>query len=113
MALRNYNHLLVEPLVYTDTANSQLVYSYFEATLPKLKPNSVIVLDNASYHKSKKLQALFDTYNCTLLYLSPYSPDLNPIEKLWGTIKRQLRNYYNYNISLYDNLAKVVCSYTV
>jgi hypothetical protein len=50
MALLNHNNQLIEPMVYQDTANSNTVYAYFETVLPMLKPNSVVVMDNARFH---------------------------------------------------------------
>jgi transposase len=113
MGIRNYEHKLVEPMIYQGTADSNTVYAYFETVLPKIKPNSVIVLDNASYHKSQALKDLFAKHNCTLMFLPPYSPELNPIENLWGTIKQHLRSYYDYSLSLFDNLCNVVNLYSV
>ena len=77
----------------------------------KLTTSSVIIMDNASYHKSQTLKDLFKQHNHTLVFLPAYSPDLNPIEKLWGTIKQQLRNYYDYTLSLYENLSLAICKY--
>lgn len=113
MGIRNYEHKLIDPMIYQDTANSNTVYAYFETILPRLKQNSVIILDNASYHRSQQLIDLFASHNCVLLFLPPYSPDLNPIEKLWGTIKQHLRNYYDYTLTLFDNLCNVVNLYSV
>jgi transposase len=113
MSIRNHEHKLVEPMIYQGTADSNTVYAYFEAVLPNLKQGSVIILDNASYHKSQILKDLFTKYNCTLMFLPPYSPELNPIENLWGTIKQHLRSYYDYSLSLFDNLCNVVNLYSV
>jgi transposase len=113
MSLSDYQQRLVEPMIYQFTANSEVVLSYFELVLPQLTTPSVIILDNASYHKSKELQSLFHTYGHTLMFLPPYSPDLNPIEHIWGTIKQQLRSYYDYTISLFENLCKFVNQYSV
>ena len=111
MAILNSQHKLVEPMVYEGTANSDVVCGYFKYILPKLKPNSVIIMDNASYHKSKRLKELFKKHNCHLVFLSAYSPDLNPIENMWGTIKQELRNYCDYSICLLDNLSIFICKY--
>jgi transposase len=56
--------------------------------LPELSTGSVIVLDNASFDKSAQTRQLVEQAGCQLLYLPPYSPDLNPIEKLWANLKR-------------------------
>lgn len=100
-------------MIYTDTADKDLILAYFKQVLPKLKAGSVIVMDNASYHKSKELKELFNSYKIRLLYLPPYSPDLNPIEKIWGNIKNELRNYYDYGRSLFENLCDVINKKTI
>lgn len=61
--------------------------------LPKLPPNSVIVMDNATFHKSQEMKEALEKENHAILYLPPYSPDLNPIEHKWAhakAIKRKL-----------------------
>jgi transposase len=113
MAIRNHEHKLVEPMVYQGTATAHTVYAYFKTILPNLKIGSIVILDNASYHKSEQLLKLFHSHKISILFLPPYSPDLNPIENLWGTIKQNLRNYYDYSIDLFDNLCNVVNYYSV
>jgi transposase len=87
--------------------------AYFKNCLPKLKKKSVIIMDNASFHKSQKIKDLFEKHNHKILFLPPYSPELNPIEKMWGTIKQNLRNYYDYTKTLLENLSYWVCQFTV
>ena len=103
---------IFEPIIYEDTADTNLIYTYFKQTLPKLPLNSVVVMDNASYHKSAVIKELFEENNVELMYLPPYSPDLNPIEKIWGNIKKELRNYYNYDQTLFENLSNAVVKRT-
>lgn len=55
--------------------------------LAKLPPHSVLVLDNAAFHKGPFIETLIEAAGHTLLYLPPYSPDLNPIEKKWAQAK--------------------------
>ena len=59
--------------------------------LPQLLPGSVLVLDNASIHKGGNIERLATGAGCRVLYLPPYSPDLNPIELIWSFVKRQVR----------------------
>jgi len=51
------------------------------------------VLDNASFHKSQKTKELIEQKGARLLYLPPYSPDLNPIENYWALLKTYVRKY--------------------
>lgn len=67
--------------------------------LPSLPSNSVVILDNASYHKKKDKSGEFQIVtharrlrkDVTVLYLPPYSPDLNPIEMMWSDMKQYVR----------------------
>jgi len=111
--LNSNNNELLEPMIYEDTANTDVILAYFKNVLPKLKNKSVIIMDNATFHKGKQLKELFEKYNHKLVFLPPYSPDLNPIENIWGTIKQQLRSYYDYNKSLLENLSYWVCQYCI
>ena len=82
----------VAPLEYTGTTDSVLFEFWFENCLLKEVNNgSVIILDNATFHKKSVLPDLAKRYGCEVLFLPPYSPDLNPIEKRWAWIKRKLR----------------------
>jgi transposase len=60
--------------------------------LHKLPEKSVIVIDNATFHKGKDMQIMIENSGHTLLYLPPYSPDLNPIEKKWAHAKKIRRS---------------------
>jgi hypothetical protein len=51
--------------------------------LSEIIENSLIAMDNANFHKSEKTKELVEKFFCRLLFLSPYSPKLNPIEKFW------------------------------
>ena len=55
--------------------------------MPKLPPKSVVIMDNARFHKRSLMQKAIEEAGQTLLYLPPYSPDLNPIEKKWAQAK--------------------------
>jgi len=58
---------------------------------PTLKPGQVVVMDNLSSHKGSRVRELIERAGCELLYLPPYSPDLNPIEEAFSKVKRILR----------------------
>jgi len=59
--------------------------------LPTLDKNSVIVMDNMRSHHAKTVTEFLNRSGVKYLYLPPYSPDFNPIEKLWSKIKAHLR----------------------
>ena len=86
------NSKLVAPFVFEGSCNRDVVDTYFEKVLlPALPKGSVIVLDNASFHKSPSTQKLVADAGCELLFRPTYSPDLNPIEHLWARLKAALR----------------------
>jgi transposase len=68
----------------------------------KPKERLIVILDNASFHKSKEIDSLFEKSRINLLYLPPYSPDLNPIEKKWAQLKAEFRKHVNLWISNTD-----------
>jgi transposase len=69
------------PLVLNGAINGAAFLAYVEQFLtPTLSPGNVVVLDNLSSHKVNGVREAIEACGATLLYLSPYSPDLNPIE---------------------------------
>jgi len=54
----------------------------------------VYLIDNASWHKTKKVLEYCEENNITLLFLPPYSPEFNPIERVWGFLKSKVKNIY-------------------
>ena len=74
--------------------NTSIFNSWVEQDLiPKLPNNSVVVTDNASFHKSPLLKTMIEQAGHILEYLPPYSPDLNPIEPKWSQAKARRRKY--------------------
>jgi hypothetical protein len=66
--------------------------AYLERALaPALEPGRVVVMDNLSAHKGRRVRELIEAAGCELVYLPPYSPDLNPIERAFSKLKASLR----------------------
>lgn len=80
------------PFVFEGYTNRDIFATYLEKVLlPNLQPGDYVVLDNARFHKGIEIDNLFKNANCTVIYLPPYSPDLNPIEHYWHSIKNSMR----------------------
>lgn len=83
-----YNNQLFAVGLYDYSINSDIFYGWVEQLLlPNLPTNSVIVMGNATFHKRQDIQELIEQAGHDILYLPPYSPDLNPIEPKWAWIK--------------------------
>jgi len=73
-------------------ADTEVFRAYVRCVLcPTLRPGDVVVMDNLSPHKSAPTLSLITATGAQILFLPAYSPDLNPIEKLWSKIKACLR----------------------
>jgi transposase len=76
-----------------EATDADIFLAYVEEILcPTLKAGDVVVMDNLSSHKVGKVSELIAAKGAAVLYLPPYSPDLNPIEKAWSKIKQSLRS---------------------
>jgi len=103
--LKNFGQKKRTNVVGAISAGSLLAVSLFQSNvdsltfkawvqqdlIPALPKQSVVVLDNASFHKKSPLTALFKEHNHDLIFLPPYSPHLNPIEKKWAQAKKLRR----------------------
>lgn len=62
--------------------------------LPVLSEDAVIIMDNASFHRKKQLRTIAEAHHCRIVFLPPYSPELNPIEKDWANLKQWLKFHH-------------------
>jgi transposase len=80
------------PLLLDGTVTAEVFVGYCREVLaPALGAGDVVVMDNLSAHKDARVREAVEAAGATLLYLPPYSPDLNPIENAWSKIKASLR----------------------
>ena len=76
---------MVATMTIEEPTDTDIFLAYVEHLLyPVLKPGDVVVMDNLSAHKAPAVRAWIEKAGAEVLYLPPYSPDLNPIEKAWG-----------------------------
>ncbi|MBM3394700.1 MAG: IS630 family transposase [Betaproteobacteria bacterium] len=80
------------PCVMDGTINGETFRAYVEQFLaPTLRPGDLVIMDNLESHKVAGVHEAIEARGARLLYLSPYSPDLNPIEQLFAKLKALLR----------------------
>jgi transposase len=83
---------IVAPWVFDGPINGQSFQVYVRQVLiPTLSTDDIVVLDNLSSHKSKQVRKAVRAAGAHLLFLPPYSPDLNPIEQVFAKLKHLLR----------------------
>jgi transposase len=83
---------LTAPLVIDGAINGELFLAYVEQVLvPTLKPGDVVIMDNLRVHKMAAVRQAIEASHATLLFIPPYSPDLNPIELAFSKLKALLR----------------------
>ena len=84
---------MVATMTIEEATDADIFLAYVEQVLsPVLKPGDVVVMDNLSSHKVEGVRESLEKAGAELLYLPPYSPDLNPIEKAWAKLKQLLRS---------------------
>jgi transposase len=83
---------LVATMTIEEATDGDIFLTYVEQMLcPALRPGDVVIMDNLSAHKVAGVRELIQAAGAAWLYLPPYSPDLNPIEKAWAKLKQLLR----------------------
>jgi transposase len=82
----------VAPFVLDGPIKRSAFQVYVEKVLvPELRPDDIVVMDNLSSHKGIAVRVMIEAAGASLLYLPPYSPDFNPIEKAFSKLKAHLR----------------------
>jgi len=79
--------------VVDGAVNGDVFEAFIEQVLaPQLRPGDVVVMDNLSSHKRARTRTLIEAAGAAVLFLPPYSPDLNPIEMIFAKVKHLLRS---------------------
>jgi len=83
---------MIATMTIEAATDREIFLAYLDEVLcPKLRSGDVVVMDNLSSHKVNGVRERIEAVGARLLYLPPYSPDLNPIEKAWAKLKQLLR----------------------
>jgi len=97
------------PCVINGPINGQSFRTYVRCMLVKiLKPGDVVIIDNLGSHKSAEVRTLIRQAGAKLFFLPPYSPDLNPIEKLFSKVKHWMRVAMARDIPTVDEALKAI-----
>jgi transposase len=101
---------LIAPMVIPCPMNGAIFAQYTKDILAKeLRPGDIVVMDNLSSHKSDAVREIIEQAGAELLFLPPYSPDLNPIEQVFSKLKRALRKSAKRNIeALWDEIGRLI-----
>lgn len=79
---------ILSPFCFQGTCDTKLFNLWLKKQLlPEIGPGYILIMDNATFHKSNETKQLIEQAGCKLLFLPAYSPDLNPIEKFWAKLK--------------------------
>ncbi|MFK4064147.1 IS630 family transposase, partial [Brucella anthropi] len=101
---------MVAPLVIDGPINGEWFEAYVgQVLVPTLKPGDIVILDNLSSHKRPAAREIIEAVGAKLMFLPPYSPDFNPIEKAFSKLKALLRKAAERTVSdLWDRIGKIV-----
>lgn len=101
---------ITAPCVFDGPINGASFQLYVEQfLLPTLKPGDLIIMDNLGSHKSEAVRAAIASVGARLLFLPPYSPDLNPIEQVFSKLKHMLRKAKGRSVEAVEQaIAKVL-----
>ena len=101
---------LIAPMVIPCPMNGAIFQQYAEEMLAKeLAPGDLVIMDNLSSHKSDAVRDAIEAAGAELLFLPPYSPDLNPIEQIFSKLKRALRRSAKRTVdALWDEIGRLI-----
>ena len=105
---------LVAPWVLDGAINRDAFETYVTQVLGlELRPGDIVVMDNLSSHKGPKVREMIEAAGAQLLYLPPYSPDLNPIEMAFAKLKALLRRAAERTVTgLWSAIGQLLDSFT-
>ena len=105
---------ITAPMVLDGPMDGETFLAYVRTFLcPTLTPGDIVIADNLSSHKVAGVREAIEATGATLRYLPPYSPDLNPIEKLFAKLKALLRKAAHRTVdALWNEIGKLLDSFS-
>ena len=105
---------MTAPMVLDGPMTGAWFLAYVEQVLvPTLSPGDIVVLDNLAAHKNASARAAVEAVGATLVFLPPYSPDLNPIENAFAKLKAMLRKAAARTLEqLWSAIAHIIDAFT-
>ncbi len=105
---------IVAPMVLDGSMDGAIFLAYVRQFLcPTLKSGDIVIADNLSSHKVFGVREAIEKMGATLCYLPPYSPDLNPIEKMFSKLKALLRKAAHRTVdALWDEIGKLLDTFS-
>jgi transposase len=99
---------ILAPWHFSGYCNTAVITTWVEhELLPTLRAGMTIIWDNATFHKHSKIKSLVEDAGCSLVFLPPYSPDLNPIEQFWAVLKARIRRLRKKAMTIPEALAQL------
>jgi transposase len=108
------NSAMIAPMVLDGPINGELFQVYVEQVLvPELRDGDIVIMDNLGSHKGAGVRTAIEAAGASLLYLPPYSPDFNPIEKAFAKLKAKLRKAAARTVdTLWAAVAQIIDTFT-
>jgi transposase len=105
---------LTAPMVLDGPMNREAFLVYVDKVLgPTLKPGDIVIMDNLPAHKGDKVRTLIEAQDAKLIFLPPYSPDLNPIELAFSKFKTLLKKAAERTVpALWDRIGETLKAFT-
>ena len=109
------NSGVVAPMVLDGPINGAAFQAYVDQVLvPDLRPGDIVVMDNLGSHKGASIRAAIEAAGASLLYLPPYSPDLNPIENAFAKLKAMMRKAAERTIEgLWSSIGRLIDAFNL
>jgi transposase len=100
---------LIAPFTVEGACNRTVFEIWLETCLlPLLQPGEWVIVDNATFHHGGRIAQLIEAAGAQVVYLPPYSPDLNRIEKCWAWLKSRIRKQLRETATLRDAMEAVL-----